>query len=85
MKTKGWFFSFWEQWSAIFSRRCNWYDFTLIKIQGEYAPYSGRYELELGFLGFHVCIQYVYDDTFNKEMQQLADDIESGKTETFTP
>jgi len=80
-KTTGWFFSFYQQWSGLFGRM-NWYDFTLIKIQGEVSPFTGRFDLDLALLGFSINIQYVYDDSFNKKMQQEVADIESGKTKT---
>jgi hypothetical protein len=58
-KGKRWFFSVYEQWSAI-RGGCNWYDFTLIKIQWEYAPYKyGTWELEVGLLGVTVNISYL--------------------------
>jgi hypothetical protein len=66
-KRSGWFFSFWQQWSSLIGR-CNWYDFTLIQVSGEFAPYTDRWEFELGLLGFHMNIQYVY-----KEMPPVGD------------
>lgn len=71
-KTTGWFIDFYNQWPALLNpfEKSNWYDFTLINIGGEFAPYTGRWELELALLGFKWVIQYVYDDTFNLEMDE---------------
>lgn len=77
---KAWYFTWYQQWSSLFSRGCNWYDFTLLKVQGEYAPYSGRWELELGLLGVNLVITWVYDDRFNREIVALAESIEAERT-----
>lgn len=75
-KSAGWFFSFYEQWSTLF-RRQNWNDFTVIKIAGELARYSDRWEVELALLGVQVTITYVYSSRFNSKMNSLRDSIES--------
>lgn len=75
-KTSGFFFDFYEQWSDLFKRQ-NWNDFTVIKIEGERALYSGRWELVLALLGLQVTIQYVFDDKFNREVTSFRDRIEA--------
>ena len=55
--------------------RCNWYDFTLMKIQGEFAPYAGRWEFEFALLGVGFCLTYVYDASFSNEMMSLKERI----------
>ncbi len=70
----GWYFDWREQWSSLFGG-CNWYDFTLIKVQGEFAPYTGRWELELALLGVGVTITWVYDGTFNAQTRKLLDEM----------
>lgn len=67
-----WFVDVWEQWSGLF-HRCNWYDFTLIQLQGEFAPYTGRCEAHAALLGLHVRVTYVYSQHFNREMRSLRD------------
>lgn len=73
-KPRRWFLRCHEQWSGLVSR-CNWYDFTLVKIQGEYAPYAGRWEFEFSLLGVGLCLTYVYDLSFNDEMLSLQERI----------
>lgn len=68
-RTTGWFVSFHEQWSSLFGRGYNWYDFTFVRVYVEYAPYSDRWEVEVVLLGLGVNIQYVYSDRFAKEME----------------
>jgi len=69
-----WFFDVGQQWTSLFGG-CNWYDFTIIKLQGEFAPYTGRWEFEAGLLGFGFCITYVYDKSFNDNITDLRDEI----------
>lgn len=89
--SRRWFFDFGQQWTSLFSRTCNWYDLTLIKIEGEYAPYTGRWELALGLLGFNLLVTYVYDTTFSESIADLRDEIveglkaKTGATEVLDP
>lgn len=69
-----WYFDFYEQWSGLFGGS-NWYDFTLLNIEGEYAPYSGRWEFSLALLGLRVTVTYVFDHTFNRKMSAMVDEI----------
>ena len=62
---------FYSQWGG----GGNWYDFTLIDISGEYSPYKGSCELELGLLGLCFTFTYVYDQTFTKKMKAMVDEI----------
>jgi hypothetical protein len=73
-KRTGWFFDYYEQWSGLFGSS-NWYDFTLIDIGGEYAPYSGRCELSVAVLGLRGTVTYVYSSKFNDDMHDLIDEI----------
>lgn len=83
MKTKGFFIQGVEQWSQL-TKRCNWYTFEPIKVSFEKANYSGRYELEVIILGLGFNLQYVYDDSFNKKMQERIRRVESGEEKTYT-
>ena len=47
---KGWYVEGYQQWSSLFGG-CNWYDFTFVKVYGEFAPYSGRWEFEATLMG----------------------------------
>ena len=49
-----------NQWKDLFGD-CNWTDFTVIHLGGEYAPYMGSVELSLGLMGFTVTLTYRYD------------------------
>jgi hypothetical protein len=72
-KRTGFFFDFREQWSQLV-RRCNWYEFTIIEISGEFAPYTGRWEFNLALLGLCVCLTWVYDGEFNEMMvEEMAE------------
>lgn len=72
----GWYFQGYEQWSSLFGG-CNWYDFTLIKVQGEFAPYTGRWEFEVFILGLGFTITYVYDGTFNAKIRAQIDEFKA--------
>ena len=74
-KRTGFFFDFREQWSSLV-RHCNWYDFTLIEIGGEFAPYTGRWEFTLTVLGVGICLTWVYDGEFNEMMLETVAEIE---------
>ncbi len=76
-KRTGWSFSFYQQWSGLIGR-CNWYDITLIHVGGEFAPYTNRWEIELGLLGFNVNIQYVYARC--KDLDDALDEFERSVT-----
>lgn len=69
------FVDMYEQWSSLFRGRSNWYDVTLVHVGGEYAPYTGRCEFTLALLGLSVTVTYVYDTTFNDEMQSISEQI----------
>lgn len=89
-KKQRFFADFHQQWSSLIGRY-NWYDFTLIKVQGEFAPYSGRWELELALLGLGMRLTYIYDHSFNEEMTGFAASLKSelsartGATEVLDP
>lgn len=72
-----WFVDTYEQWSDCIRRESNWYDVTLIHVGGEYAPCTGRCEFTLALLGLSVTLIYVYDTSFNDEMQALAEKIQA--------
>ena len=66
-KTRGWFFDAGQQWTDFFTR-CNWYDFTVIQIEGEYTPEITRCELSLGLFGFWCHITYAWDDAWLRDV-----------------
>jgi hypothetical protein len=70
------FVDFGEQWSSLLGR-CNWYDFTLIEVGGEWAPYTGRFEFQCWLLGAGFRLTYVYDHSFNDQMTSVADRIKA--------
>lgn len=75
-KHKRWHFDFFNQWSSLNPfGKVNWRDFTFIKIQGEYAAYSGRWELDLALLGLQVTVTYIFDHSFNDSMMSMKDQI----------
>lgn len=58
---RGWFFSFWHDYEPLYRRgehKWSWIDFCLINIGGEWSNYVPRAEINLGLLGFHVCVEY---------------------------
>jgi hypothetical protein len=80
-KTKGFFFSFTNQWNQL-RPGFNWRTFTLLQIEVEEESFTGRVSASFALLGLVAEIQYVYDDTFNREMQEIMDGVESGEIET---
>lgn len=76
------FFDFQEQWSSLLKPgEHNWLDFTVIRLQGEYAAYTGRWEVEVGLLGLMLTITYVFDHSFNDEMLRRVDVIKTERAE----
>lgn len=73
-KGQRFFCDFWEQWSSL-AGGCNWYDFTLIKIGGEFAPYTERWELDLALLGVGMRLTYVYGTSFNEAMEDAKSQV----------
>lgn len=78
-RTTGWFCTVYQQWTGLFTKS-NWYDFTLIRIEGEYAPYSDRWEFTFGLLGVNLNVQYVYADRFNRELRAMLAEYDGGET-----
>lgn len=77
-RDKKFFVAFYQQWSSFLHPLSgNWLDFTVIKLQGEYARYSGRWELEIGIVGLQWTFTYVFDQSFNEEMSDLKSRIEA--------
>lgn len=73
-----WYCDFQEDWSGLNPfHGFNWRNFTLIMVRGEYAKYSGRCEVELGLLGFTVRLTYIYDHSFNNQLNDARSTIES--------
>lgn len=68
-----WFVQFYQQWSALVRRNLNWYDFTVVLLCTELAAYTGRWELEVGVVGFQLTLTYVYDHTFNRTLKSEKD------------
>lgn len=77
-RTKGWFVGWHQQWTSLIGRY-NWHDFTFVHLEAEWERFTGRFETTVALLGFWLTITYVYDDSFNREMQRRADDITSGR------
>ena len=46
----GWFANAWHDWDS-FGPRCNWRDFCLLHIGGEWNGMTGRWEIEVALLG----------------------------------
>jgi hypothetical protein len=82
-KHTGFFFDWYEQWSSLFGG-CNWYDFTVVHLGGEFAPYTDRWEFEFALLGVGIRVQYVYTDRFSNEMQEMISDIEAKRPSSQT-
>ena len=53
----------------------NWYDITLIVIEGEYSPYKGSAEITIGLLGFMATLTYTYDFEFVDKVTSLKDEV----------
>ena len=65
-----------EQWSGLNPfQDFNWRDFTFVRLDAEHASYSGRFELNIGLLGVSCCVTYIYDQSFNREMLSLKEQI----------
>ena len=65
--------SCWQNWIEIF-RRQNWYNFTFIHAEAEYAPYKDVIEVSLGLLGFNICFSYYnpkYVERLEKEFEKI--------------
>lgn len=73
-RTKGFFAETHHDYSS-FTRGCNWRDFTFVKFSGEWNHMTGRAELYLALLGFHVDLTYVWDDSFMREMMDRRDEM----------
>ena len=77
----------WQDWTDFFGK-CNWYDFTLVNVSGEIAPYSGTIELVLGLVGFNLRVAYIYNvkSPVTTEIDRIIDEMEerenSGTTRT---
>jgi hypothetical protein len=70
-RTLGFFFTFENEWKELFSDENNWSTFTFFNLYYEHAKYAGRYEVELGVFGFLFIFEYIYDDSFTQEIQEL--------------
>ena len=75
-----WQFDFYNQWPDLF-RKMNWYDFTIIKIEGEYAGYSDSIETRLGLLGFTLMITYSRSFDFIDKLDERVKIINALKSE----
>ena len=58
----------WQNWAEIF-RRQNWYNFTFLRIEAEYAPYKDMVEVSVGLIGFNVCFSY-YNPEYIKRIEE---------------
>ena len=65
---------FYSQWKDL-RRGVNWYDITLIVVEGEYSPYKGSADVTIGLLGFVATFTYIYDFGFVDKMTGLKDEV----------
>ena len=77
---EGWYFHFTEQWSALF-QKCNWYDFTVIKLHVENDVIMGGIEFELFLLGLGIRVRYNHTrtpmvDELTKRMNEVMENPE---------
>ena len=70
---KGFDISCWQNWTEIFHRQ-NWYNFTFIHAEAEYAPYKDVIEVTLGLIGFNVCFSY-YDPKYVESLEERFEGI----------
>lgn len=85
--TRSFDISFYNQWGDILLRKCGWYDFTIIDLSVEYAPYKGSVEVEAGLLGLNWILTYTYNKEFTEKMHSLADEMQArfGDVEVLDP
>lgn len=70
LEQKGWDIEFSQDWTDLL-HGCNWYDVTIVHLSGEYSPYQGSCEANVGLLGFHVRFYWKFrEDT---EMDHALD------------
>ena len=72
-RTLGWFVYADQQWTDLFGD-CNWYDMTLVHLGGEWSRHMGRWEVEVGLLGFNLRITYVYDDAPIRKLLDMREE-----------
>ncbi len=53
---------FHHQWQFLY-QRCNWYDFTFVKLDFEHDPVFGNVEASVWFLGIGLRFSWHYKDT----------------------
>ena len=63
---------FWHQWQFLYER-CNWYDFTLIRLSVEDDRMFGQLEIEAWLLGFGIRLIWSYRET--SKGQEIAKKI----------
>lgn len=69
-----WFFDCGQQWTEWLGRM-NWYNFTLARLDIEWDKMTGRWVLDIALVGFYAQLTYLYDDSFNREMVGMKDQI----------
>lgn len=69
----GWFARGWHDWDS-FTPGCNWRDFTVVKIGGEWNHMTERVEAEVCLLGLWLKITYVWGDAFMRRMNDMRED-----------
>lgn len=88
-RTKGFFFNFYQQWTDLFKKDLSWYDFTIIDLDVEYAPYASRWEFNFSVLGFNFSLDYVYSEEselnsrINEGMSELEATVTSKLKDEF--
>lgn len=68
----GWHFDWIEQWSQFF-QRCNWYDFTFIRIEVEDDRYLGGIEATVIVLGLECRVRW--NHTLTPKMQEIRKQV----------
>ena len=66
--------AFYSQWKDLLGKN-NWYDFTVFNLSGEYSPYAGSAEFNIGVLGLNWTLTYTYDFGPLDEMVSLKDKV----------
>lgn len=66
-----------HQWQFLYSR-CNWYDFTLLNVGGEWDHMFGNFEITVAVLGLGVRVTWHYKDTEKgREIAQRIADFDA--------
>jgi hypothetical protein len=70
--------SAWSDWSQFWSQHSfNWIDFRLLHASAEWSKYLGGVEVDFGFAGFNLRLEYTYDyDTpFRQRLRETVEEL----------